>query len=102
MPTDDRITDREMDELRRLRSAGTKGRWERYGYIGESGLAMVRAETGKDHAGRSVFADVELTRANLALACAAVNSLEPLLNEIERLRDELDAYKSWSNPSLNR
>lgn len=58
----------------------TKGPWERYGYIGQSGLMRVRACTGTDRVGRQTFVDIPATPADATLIAAAPELAEALRN----------------------
>jgi hypothetical protein len=53
-------------------SKHTPGPWQRYGYIGEAGLARVRACVGKEErTGRALYKDVPVTAADSLLIAAA-------------------------------
>lgn len=49
----------------------TPGPWERYGYIGHSGLTKIRASTGKDRTGRDIYVDIPACNEDTILMAAA-------------------------------
>lgn len=56
----------------------TPGPWERYGFIGQSGLMRVRACTGTDRVGRKQYVDVPATAGDSILIASAPELAEAL------------------------
>jgi hypothetical protein len=95
----------DIDELRRLRAAGTQGAWttgegllknEAGLYVGPQRVMVgALAVKGRDYAVASTGpVSSPDSHADAALICAAVNSLPALLDELARTRAQLDEARA--------
>ena len=89
----------DLDAIKKLCDAATPGTWERYGFIGHSGLSRVRAVVGHDCANRDVCVDIPANPEDAKFIAASRELLPQLVAEVERLRAENEKLRNNTNYS---
>ena len=77
-----------------------RGPWERFGYIGEPGLARVREQTGEDRVGRMQTRIIPSTEEDASLICLLRQFAERACDIIERQEAALKAV-DWEGQAMN-
>ena len=95
------LTDDKLDELERLREAGTQGPWQAFDTAVHVGRQNSAEDSGKPAWGGFDLRHMPRAEANAALIAASVNALPALVSEVRAMREERDRLRNAAREAIN-